>query len=146
MKNHLSDADIDATILQKVYSQTYEGKTSIEGVSLIPLKNFVGEDGDLTEVIKFTEKGEVEQIPGFTLRQVNRTTIHPHTIKGWHLHMRQNDVWHVTPASHLIVGLWDVRKNVKTKGKVMRLALGGGKCSLTLYPQRCCPWRSKCVK
>lgn len=135
MDEYLTENDIDKEITSKLYTQTYGKKTIIEGVSLIPLKNNVGEDGDLSEVIKIAENGEVEQIPNFKIAQINRTKLYSGAIKGWHLHFRQDDLWFVLPSSHLIVGLWDVRTSSKTKGAVMRLALGGGNSHLLLIPK-----------
>lgn len=135
MDQHLSENDIDEEIASKMYSQSYAEKDTIEGVSLITLKNFVGEDGDLSEVLKFTLTGEVENLPHFKLAQINRTKLSSGAVKGWHLHFKQNDVWHVLPSSKLLVGLWDVRKASPTHGKKMRLALGGGNAHLLFIPK-----------
>lgn len=134
MDDHLTEQDI-IEVPQKLYTQAYKEKVDIEGVSLISLKNNVGEDGDLGEVIRTTDNGEVEQIPGFKIAQINRTKLYSGAIKGWHVHFRQEDVWFVLPSSHLIVGLWDLRKSSKTKGSVMRLALGGGNSQLLFIPR-----------
>ncbi|CAN5207757.1 dTDP-4-dehydrorhamnose 3,5-epimerase family protein [soil metagenome] len=135
MDQHLSEHDIDDEIVSKLYTQSYGAKDKIEGVMLIALKNFVGEDGDLSEVLKFTESGEVENLPGFKVAQINRTQLSSGSIKGWHLHFRQNDVWHVLPSSTLLVGLWDVRKASPSYGKKMRLALGGRASHLLFIPK-----------
>lgn len=135
MDEQLTEQDIDESITPKMYSQEYKEKVTIEGVKLINLKNFVGEDGDLSEVIKLNNAGEVEGVPGFKIAQINSTKIYPGTIKGWHLHFKQNDLWHVLPSGHLIVCLWDVRKSSPTKGKTMRFALGGGNTHLLFIPK-----------
>jgi|SRR3989338_11278009 len=132
--NHLTEQDIDEQVVLKVYSQNYSKKPTIAGVHLLHLKNHVGEDGALSEVIRMTNN-TVEGLDGFTIAQINATKIHPGTIKGWHLHYNQNDLWHVLPDSHLLVGLWDVRKASSTNGNVMRLALGGGNAHLLFIPK-----------
>lgn len=135
MAENLTENDIDAAVAPKIYTQTYGNKPTIEGVSVINLKNFVGEDGDLSEVIKITEEGNVEGFPGFKIVQINRTKLYPGAIKGWHLHFKQDDLWHVLPSSHIIVGLWDLRNSSKTKGAVMRIALGGDESKLLFIPK-----------
>lgn len=134
MDDNLTEKDI-IEVPQKLYTQAYKEKVDIEGVSLISLKNNVGEDGDLSEVLRTKENGEIEKIPGFKIAQINRTKLYSGAIKGWHLHFRQDDVWYVLPSSHIIVGLWDLRSSSKTKGAVMRIALGGGNSQLLLIPR-----------
>ncbi len=135
MDKSLTESDIDGNIASKIYSQGYKEKVTIEGVQIFPLKNHVGEDGDLCEVLRIAANGEVENIKDFKLAQMNRTKIYPGVVKGWHLHFKQNDLLHVTPSSHFIVGLWDVRKSSPTNGAVMRLALGGGNSHLLYIPK-----------
>lgn len=135
MPQDLTQGDIDEGVAPKIYSQNYKEKIIIDGVSLIPLKNNVGEDGDLSELLKVSDNGDVEQIPGFKIAQINRTKLFPGTVKGWHVHFRQNDVWYVMPSSHLLVGLWDLRKTSPTKNANMRLALGGGNGHLIFIPK-----------
>lgn len=135
MAELLSENDIDETVASKVYTQKYSEKAVIEGVSIISLKNNVSEDGDFSEIVRITESGEIEQLPGFKIAQINRSKLYPGAIKGWHLHLRQDDLWHVLPSTHLLVGLWDLRKSSKTKGVTMRIALGGGNSKLLFIPK-----------
>jgi len=135
MSNQLTDQDIDDNIAPKIYSQIYKEKIQIDGVHLIQLKNHVGEDGDLSEILKISEAGFVESMPDFKLAQINSTKLYPGTIKGWHLHFKQNDLWYVIPSSHLIVCLWDIRKDSNTKDSVMRLTMGGGSSQLLFIPK-----------
>lgn len=135
MSKNLTDSDIDQSIAPKLYSQAYKEKVRIEGVQFISLKNHVGEDGDLSEVLKITQTGEVEGITDFKIAQINSTKLSPGTIKGWHLHFKQNDLWYVMPSSHLLVCVWDVRKFSNTKGAVMRFAMGGGNSQLLFIPK-----------
>lgn len=131
----ITEKDIDEGSAPKIYTQDYSKKTQIEGVQLIKLKNHVGEDGDFSELLRFTENGCLEILPNFKVLQINRTKLYRRAIKGWHLHLRQDDLWHVMPSGHLIVGLWDLRRDSKTKGAVSRIVLGGGKSELLFIPR-----------
>lgn len=134
MDQELSMEDIDNTVSGKVYTQSYDKETPIEGVKIIPLKNSVGEDGDFSELMRLTN-GELEAIPSFKVAQINRSKIFPGTVKAWHLHLKQDDIWHVVPSGHLLVGLWDIRQNSPTHGSVMRLSLGSGNSYLVYIPR-----------
>lgn len=133
MNSKLTLNDIDANYVKKVYDQKYYKKRKIDGVKIIPIHNIPSEEGDFSEVIRF-QKGEAKQIPGFFVSQMNRTRLLPNTVKAWHLHFKQDYIWYVSPFSHLIVGLWDLRKKSKTKGEVMRLVMGGGLSQLLFIP------------
>lgn len=132
--SHLSDSDIDQGFTQKIYRQEYGSKPKIDGVMLLPLKNHVGEDGSLSEVLR-AANGTVEGIENFSIAQINYSKIFPKTVKGWHLHYKQNDLWYVLPSSHLIVGLWDVRKVSSTAGISLKMSLGGGNSQLLFIPK-----------
>lgn len=127
--------DIDGNIKSKIYFQKYNKKEEIQGVKLVKLHDHINEDGNFTEVLKFTESGELSDFPGFKIRQVNRSSIIPGTVKAWHIHFKQNEVWYVSPNSRLFVALWDLRKNSITNGEVMRLTLGGGQSYLLFIPK-----------
>lgn len=132
MSNSLSD--IDHAIRQKVYTQDYLEKSVVEGVKMVNLISHLGEDGDLSEIIKIDGDGNVEGFPGFKIAQINRTKLLPRSIKAWHLHSKQDDLWYVIPSNQLFVGLWDVRGKSKTNGKTMRVVLGGGNSQLLYIP------------
>lgn len=126
---------IQKDVQAKVFVQDYSPKTKIDGVKVTPLKNIVGEDGDICEIVRIDANGELESLPGYKLAQVNRTKILPDAVKAWHLHYNQDDIWHVTPRSHLFVGLWDVREDSPTKGVTMRLSPAGGNAYLIYIPR-----------
>lgn len=119
----------------KISVQDYSKKPVIDGVKIIELKNMVGEDGDLAEVMRFTENGESEHFPGFKLRQINRSSLLAGKIKAWHLHFNQDDIWSILPSNRLTIALWDIRKDSLTQGVTMKLAFGGGKSHLVLIPR-----------
>lgn len=131
----LTEKDIDGKQEKKVFVQDYSKKPVIEGVQIFELRNMIGEDGDLTELARFTESGEHEQFPGFQIRQINRSLVMPGSLKAWHLHFNQDDIWHVLPHERLTIGLWDVRKDSPTKNVTMKLPVGGGRSYLVHIPR-----------
>ena len=56
------------------------------------------------------------------------------SIKAFHLHQRQTDIWYVPPSDRMLVVLLDVRQGVKTEGARMRLTLGAGASRLVRIP------------
>src|SRR3990167_3249378 len=135
MTPDLSIKDIDEAVIHDVYIQDYSKKDTIHGVEIFSLKNIIGEEGDFCELVRLDEKGQISQMPGFQIAQVNRTKLNPSSIKAWHLHFKQDELWHVPPSSFLFAGLWDVRKSPPTRGKKMRILLGGGYSQLLFIPK-----------
>ncbi len=135
MTNPNEPIQLDPTIEPHVYIQNYSPKQLIEGVKLSPVKNIVGEDGSFSEVIRLNEQGELEQFPGFKLAQVNRTTQLGGTVKAWHLHFLQDEVWYIAPPFTIFVGLWDVRNDSPTKGLTNRLIIDGNNTQLLYIPR-----------
>lgn len=135
MNQTLTHKDIDGKYQKKVFLEDYSKKPVIEGVQIVELRTIVGEDGDFSELMRVNENGESQQFPGFFLKQVNRSKLAPGSIKAWHLHYNQEDIWHVLPSDKLFVALLDVRKDSPTKHMTMRLALGGGKSYLVYIPR-----------
>ncbi len=133
MNSKLTLKDIILKYRKKVYDQSYSQFNLLEGVKIVTLKNIPSEEGDFSEVMRF-KKREVELIPGFNVAQINRTLLLPGSIKAWHLHFQQDYVWYISPFSHLVVGLWDLRKRSETKGKTMRMVMGAGKSQLLFIP------------
>lgn len=126
--------DFRDDISGKIKTQSYDSDM-IDGIKIIDVPYFVGEQGDFSEIVRLDDSGELSQIPGFKVAQVNRTRLIPGSIKAWHLHFRQTEVWYVLPNSELFVGLWDVRRNSPTSGTTMRLTMGGGKSQLLYIPK-----------
>lgn len=135
MKNGLKPTDLIEAVQSKVHVQDYKEETEIDGVKIIELKMHISDEGYLSEILKVDESGAAENFPGFKLKQINTVKMYSGSIKAWHLHLRQNEIWYVRPDSHLIVGLWDVRKNSKTSGKIGRIVLGEGKSRLLHIPK-----------
>ena len=115
--------------------QDYSPKQKIEGVEVVEMKVFTGEDGDFSELGRLTPDGKMEQFPDFQIRQISRSKVLPGSIKAWHFHLKQEEIQTVLPEDKLIIGLWDLREKSKTKGMTMRLALGGGKAHWVYIPK-----------
>jgi dTDP-4-dehydrorhamnose 3,5-epimerase len=128
----LTLTDIDASVRGKVSGQHYE-KPKIGGVEIISLPKYLAEDGSFTELFKLNEQGNMLAFPDFHIAQVNRSVMLPGTIKAWHLHFGQDEVWNVGSRTHLLLGLWDIRETSPTKGKTMRIPLNHDK--LVLIPR-----------
>lgn len=132
--SNLTKNDLDAKYRDKVYTQSYEPKKVIDGVQFVQMKTFLADEGAFGEVMRFSN-GELESIPGFKIAQINRTRLTTGSIKAWHLHFKQDEIWYVLPSSQLVVGLWDVREKSPTKGQAMRVVLGGGQSTLLFIPK-----------
>lgn len=135
MSRSLSLDDIDKSTRNKIVTRNYNQKSMIMGVRLIEITNNVEEDGDFSELFRLDSKGELLSISGFKLAQLNRTKLNPQSIKAWHLHLKQDVVWYIAPSDTLQVGIWDIRKNSKTKGQKMKIILGGGNSHLLFIPK-----------
>lgn len=127
--------DIDEKIRSKVYTQDYSPKQFIDGVKVVALKHAVGEEGDFSELLRLNEKGESELFPGFHLAQINYSTQFPGSIKAWHMHLSQDEIWYVPEGAFLLAGLWDLRKDSKTYGIANRIVLGGSSHRMVYIPR-----------
>jgi dTDP-4-dehydrorhamnose 3,5-epimerase len=113
--------------------QAYGPAPTIEGVALVPLTRHVDDGGSLTELARLSD-GRAEGLAGFTVRQVNFSELAPGTIKAFHLHVRQTDVWYVPPSDRMLIVLVDARQGSPTEGTRMRLVLGDGASRLLRIP------------
>jgi dTDP-4-dehydrorhamnose 3,5-epimerase len=113
--------------------QAYEPAPVIEGVTLTALARHADDGGSLTELARLAD-GRAEGLDGFTVRQVNYSELAPGTIKAFHLHVRQTDVWYVPPGDRMLVVLLDVRQGSPTEGARRRLVLGDGASRLLRIP------------
>ena len=122
-------------VSKKGAPQNYSPKPRIEGVQVVELKQFVGEDGSFEELIRLTDKGTLQQFPNFQLRQVSHSELLPAAVKAWHFHFKQEDIWYISPKYHMLLGLWDLRKKSATKENTMRITMGAGTSKLVYIPQ-----------
>jgi dTDP-4-dehydrorhamnose 3,5-epimerase len=118
-----------------VRTQSYEPGDNIQGVQLIDLEVSGDEGGDFCEVARFTADGELEAASGFRPTQCAYSLMESGTIKAWHLHFRQDDLWFVSPHDRCLVGLLDVRSDSETYRVSMRFVMGGGRARLLLVPR-----------
>lgn len=130
----LTIADIEVSARRLVYPADYTEEEFVDGVKIISLKNIPAEEGDFAEILRITN-GAMVGLQGFKLAQINRTTLIPNSIKAWHLHFKQDEIWYVSPQDHLLAGLWDVRKKSRTSGKTMRIVLGAGTSQMLYIPR-----------
>jgi dTDP-4-dehydrorhamnose 3,5-epimerase len=114
--------------------QTYPGAATIDGVVLRPLTRHADDGGSLTELVRLSAGGGVESLDAFVVRQVNFSELAPGTIKAFHLHVRQTDVWYVPPSDRMLMVLIDVRQGSRTEGARMRFVLGDGASRLLCIP------------
>lgn len=135
MDTPLTFEDIDEKVRPAVYTQDYSSQPLIEGVKLVELKNTDGEEGGFSELMRLNKSWECEQLSGFRVAQINRSSQFPGSIKAWHLHLAQDELWYVPQESHLLAGLWDIRKGSKTLGKTNRVVLGGSTDRLLYIPR-----------
>lgn len=115
--------------------QDYSKKVTIEGVQLINLNMFVDDGGALAEIVRLDEQGNLQILPEFKVRQSTYSQMLPGTIKAFHLHYNQEDVWFIIPQDRLLIGLFDARKDSPTYNKTMRFVLGAGRAQALYIPR-----------
>lgn len=116
-------------------TQSYETKPLIDGVEMIDQTYFGDDGGNFTEIIRIDEDGHVEALEApFKVRQLSFSLLMPGTIKAYHVHKEQDDVWFVPPNDRLLVNLHDVRENSTTFDQHMRFVLGGGRSKIVRIP------------
>jgi dTDP-4-dehydrorhamnose 3,5-epimerase len=115
--------------------QDYSKKSTIEGVQLINLNLFVDDGGHLTEIVRLDDNGNLQVLPEFKVRQSTHSQMLPGTIKAFHLHYNQEDVWFIMPADRLLIGLFDARKDSPTYNQSMRFVLGAGRSQILYIPR-----------
>lgn len=116
-------------------TQEYTKKTPIEGVKVQQLNLMIDDGGSFAELVRLDESGHLLAFPEFKVRQSSYSLVLPGSIKAFHLHYNQEDVWFVPPTDRLLVGLLDCRKDSPTCGASMRLVLGGGRAQLLYIPR-----------
>ncbi len=127
--------DIVGNLQKEVFIQDYSKKKMIEGVKIVEVKRIAGEDGTFEDLLRLNETGHLESFPDIQVRQINRSKLLPGSIKAWHLHFKQEDVWYVAPEDHMILGLWDTRETSATKGATMKVVMGNGISKLVAIPR-----------
>jgi len=126
---------VDPTLQPHLYTQSYASNKQIEGVKILPIRAFQADEGDFSEVVRFSNGGKLEGLDDFEIRQINRTRLFPNSIKAWHVHERQDEVWYVPPSFHLVAGLWDIRVGSPTLNHTMKFVLGSNVSQLLFVPK-----------
>jgi len=120
-------------IEQIVHLQDYGKKPSIEGVRIINLRRFNDEGGSFTELARI-ENGVFAEVPGFKIAQINFSDMEPQSIKAFHIHRQQTDIWFVPPDSKILLILADLREDSPTSANLMRFVIGDGNSQLIVIP------------
>lgn len=131
----LTVSDILPDYQEKVSKQSYSVKDTIDGVKIIDRPIFSTQDGMFEEIVRLSEDGSFPELPDFKPLQVNRSVLLPGSIKAWHLHYNQEDIWYVPPQDYLLLGLWDLRAESPTAGKSLKIAMGAGRSRLVYIPR-----------
>lgn len=113
--------------------QDYGKRPTIDGVTVQAISRFADDGGSMIELSRF-EGGVPAAFPGFTLAQLNYSTIMPSVIKAFHLHHRQTDIWFVPPEDRVVLVLVDVRSGSPTEKVVTKIMLGDGRSVLVRIP------------
>jgi dTDP-4-dehydrorhamnose 3,5-epimerase len=118
----------------KIFAQEYGQKVQIEGVEILQLSLQSDDGGNFSELFRL-ESGMVEGFKTpFEAKQISMSVIVPQTIKAFHIHKKQEDLWYVSPYDRVLVNLHDLRKNSPTFDHHMRFVMGAGKNLLLRIP------------
>ena len=124
---------INSRAKESLSYQDYSPADRIDDVEIVDLARFNDDGGAITELGRLTA-GMHDQLDGFEVSQFNYSEIAPGTVKAYHMHHRQTDVWYVPPHDKLLLVLHDCRDGSATEGKTMRLVLGDGRNRLVRIP------------
>ncbi len=120
---------------EKVSTQSYKSVPKIEGVELVNLPWHSDDGGNFTEIFRLSS-GSIQGLSEpFETKQVSMSLLVPGTVKAYHLHYKQDDLWYVPPFQRLLVNLHDVREGSPTFDQHQKLLLGGGKNVLLRIPR-----------
>src|SRR5690349_2834752 len=107
----------------KLYGvQSYAKAPTIEGVVIQDINCFVDDGGYFMELGRFNA-GMSQAFEGFEAKQMSYSQVLPGSIKAYHLHFNQEDVWFVPPHERLLVVLSDQRKDSASAGVTMRFVM-----------------------
>ena len=114
--------------------QDYKSRTAIAGVELLESRWFSTLDGNFAEVLRY-DHGHVQGIKqDFEIKQLSWSYVMPGSIKGYHYHNLQKDLWFCPPHDRLIVNLHDLREDSETFDVHQTLVLGAGKNLILAIP------------
>ena len=133
----LTPADLVEEARERLTRQSYVPRSPIAGVVLSEVAVARSADGLFAEVARIDERGGVQGLEAFRPIQWNWSLLLPGAVKGWHLHLDQDDLFIVPPDSTLLVGLVDLRRHSATDARPtpQRLVLGAGRSHRLLIPR-----------
>lgn len=129
----LTKSDISDAHRRDLTTQDYSRQEWIEGVTVDELRTYSDGGGLFMEVARLTDR--TVEGSGFEPRQISYSVMEPGAIKAWHLHVKQDDLWFVSPLDKLVVCLVDCRKDSPTEGINMRFTMGDGKAKVLRIPK-----------
>lgn len=132
-RTRAGEAALDPELAARLCTQSYAPGARIEGVEFHPLERFVDDGGSFLELARLNS-GHLAAAPGFEVRQISCSVLLPGTLKAFHLHLRQAELWFVPPEARLLVGLVDSRGGSPTARVSMRFVLGDGQARLLYIP------------
>lgn len=130
----MSNPKISPKYEQVITVQQYGQDKKMAGVKTIDLKFFTDDGGEFTELAR-VQDGIIKAVPEFAIKQISWSRLLPGTIKAFHVHRKQTDIWFVSPFERILVGLADLREDSPTYNTKMRLVLGGGNAKLLIIPK-----------
>jgi dTDP-4-dehydrorhamnose 3,5-epimerase len=95
----------------------------IDGVKIIPLKQFPDERGTVKHMLRVDD-------PHFEkFGEIYFSTVYPNVVKGWHLH-KEMAMNYAVPVGTIKLVLYDDRKGSPTMGEIQEIYIG--KCNYVL--------------
>jgi dTDP-4-dehydrorhamnose 3,5-epimerase len=134
----LKPTDLTDEVQTPLFKQSYAPRPSIAGVELSEAAVFRSADGLFAELVRTDrETGAVQGLQEFRPVQWNWTLLEPGAVKGWHLHLAQDDLFIVPPISTLLIGLVDLRRDAHggPRPAPQSLVLGAGRCHRLRVPR-----------
>ena len=116
-------------------TQNYHPRKFIDGVELLESRWFSTTDGNFAEILRCdgTQVQGIKQ--AFPIKQLNWSYVLRGSIKAYHYHAHQKDLWFCPPYDRLIVNLHDLREDSPTFDEHMTLVLGAGKNLALVIPE-----------
>ena len=105
--------------------------TPIRGVKFIKLADHQTSDGSFCEISRLTAN-RLNPVPHFIVKQISFSKTLAGSIKAWHYHDHQDDVWYISNGQKLAIGTLDLRQNSTTLYR-MNITFLNGKSSHLIY-------------
>ena len=126
--------DIHSAVAPIVTTQSYGQASKIDGVELISLPVMQDDGGYFAELARLDAGNLTVFSTPIAVKQISLSQLQPGTIKAYHLHKVQTDVWFVPPQFSMIVNLHDIRADSSTYNTHMRFVMGGANPKLLAIP------------